>query len=102
MENLIMCRKITSQRESTDFRSFASHCITALFVLAALLLPVHSARAACSTSIGDGPGVTELSAHVGDTIHFFIEAQANAFNGVVGVCRLENGTNWVMLPDGTH
>jgi len=58
-------------------------------------LLTSSAQATCSTALSDGPTWLESQAHIGDTVHFFVSLDA-----VNGVCKLEDGVNWVVLPSG--
>ncbi len=69
----------------------------ALIGLSNLLL-LGAARAQnCSVSLADGPGIPdEKLVHLGDTVHFFIHMDADP-----NTCKLDGGTNWVILPDGT-
>src|SRR5215471_5092797 len=51
----------------------------------------------CSVSIADGPGIPdEKLVHLGDTVHFYIHLDADP-----NTCKLDGGTNWVIIPDGT-
>jgi hypothetical protein len=73
-----------------------SVCLSALvgLITSAPIRNAH-AQAVCSTALSDGPTWLEATAHVGDTVHFFVSLDA-----VNNVCRLTGGTNWVITPDG--
>jgi uncharacterized repeat protein (TIGR01451 family) len=55
----------------------------------------------CATGLFDGITWRESTVHIGDTVHFTINLTASGGQPPAGVCRLSQGTNWVVLPDGT-
>ena len=74
----------------------ASVCISALIGLFTSVLPMQNALADCNTGFTDSMNISELFAHVNDTIHFRVHLNADDT-----ICNLSGGTNWVVLPDGT-
>ena len=76
-----------------------SNCLRGLAVIGLTnFLVLATAQAQnCSVSLADGPGIPdEKLVHVGDTVHFYIHLDAD-----LNTCKLDGGTNWVILPDGT-
>ena len=73
--------------------------VLAVVALSAFLLPTSPAEGQnCFTgALGDGPGIPdEKLVHLGDSVHFYIHLNADD-----SACKMDGGTNWVILPDGT-
>src|SRR5262245_14752391 len=97
--------KINSQLKSDCRTRFTRGRLAASAFMSALIgLAASTAQAQltpCATGLFDGITWRESTVHIGDTVHFTINLTASGGNPPAGVCRLSQGTNWVVLPDGS-
>ncbi len=62
-----------------------------------LLTPATQGQNCFTGDLGVSPGIPdEKLVHVGDSVHFYIHLNADD-----SACKMDGGTNWVILPDGT-